>query len=302
MSEWSSAYVIAGMRLEIVSWVGDPAAYLPVAMGEFAVREPGAPDIAITLREDESAEADPLKLFFPSQFALHRGGDAGDLSFVSTAAGGRRLGGISSSATRAEIGLPALDRGWRIAEEEAAVREALQAFVRGCLQYRLLGSGGTLLHAAGVVWEGDGFVFSGHTRSGKTTLSRDFPAACILGDDLVAVRKRREGFALFGTPWPGREGGTVAYGGVGLLAALNLHPARESGMRRQPRGEALAELMANAPRLGYAGEESKLLDIFSSLVAEIPIYAMSFRLGDDAAAFLARIRKEESGRNTSGEP
>ena len=134
--------------------------------------------------------------------------------------------------------------------------------------------------------KGAGIVLTGHTRTGKTTLSREFPAASVLGDDLVAVREEGEGFTLFGTPWPGREGGTVSYGGVPLRAVFCLHPELPRGLRRRAPGESLAELAANAPRLGHPAEESKLLDIFSSLVKRAPIYELSLGLGDDAMPFL----------------
>jgi hypothetical protein len=155
------------------------------------------------------------------------------------------------------------------------------------------------MHAAGITREGDGFVFTGHTRAGKTTLSREFPTEAVLGDDLVAVREVRGGFALYGTPWPGREGGTTAYGGAPLRAVFNLHPELEAGLYRRSPAEALAELAANAPRLGYAGEESKLLAVFSSLAHTVPIYRLSLRLGDDVMPFLREVSLKEGGSDGS---
>ena len=61
--------------------------------------------------------------------------------------------------------------------------------------------------------------------------------------------------------------------------------------------QALAELTANAPRMGFAAEESKLLTVFSSLVQAVPIYRLSLRLGDDAMPYLKRVCKEEGGGN-----
>jgi hypothetical protein len=209
--------------------------------------------------------------------------------------GKSRLGTIRAGCAEAEMELPTLAAARRADIDESAVREGAQTFVRACLQCRLMEAGGTFMHAAGVVWEGDGFVFTGHTRAGKTTLTRAFPAEAVLGDDLVAVRETQGDFVLYGTPWPGREGGTVAYGGVPLRAVFNLHPERESGLHRQSAAAALAELASNAPRMGYAGEESKLLAVFSSLAGAVPIYRLDMRLGDDVVSYLRQVSAQESG-------
>jgi hypothetical protein len=262
-------------------------------MREFTAAQAGSADLVISLHADEEAQADPLRRFFPSQFTMEAAGEG--LSFDGREGKRKHLGFISTACAAAEMGLPPLDRKFRIAEEEEAVREAIQAFVRACLQCRLMKAGGTLMHAAGVAWEGNGFVFTGHTRAGKTTVSRGFPVEAVLGDDLVAVRESGGTFMLFGTPWPGREEGTVAYGGVPLRAVFHLHPELEPGLHPQSPGEALAELAANAPRLGYAGEESKLLGVFSSLASTVPIYRVSLRLGDDAMPYLRQFSVKEGG-------
>jgi hypothetical protein len=295
LSGWSNSYLVAGLRLDIVSTVGDASAFLPSAMRDFITSQPGSADIVISFHADEEAQADPLRRFFPSQFTMES--ISGGLSFDGREGKRKRLGFVATGCAAAEMGLPSLDRSWRIAQEEEAVSEAMQAFVRACLQCRLMEAGGTLMHAAGVDWEGSGFVFTGHTRAGKTTLSRDFPAEAVLGDDLVAVGKTPDRLGLFGTPWPGREGGTVAYGGVPLRAVFHLHPELEPGLHPQTAGEALAELATNAPRLGYAGEESKLLGVFSSLVTAVPIYKLSLRLGDDVMPFLRQVVVKEGGQD-----
>jgi len=295
LSGWSNSYLVAGLHLDIVSDVGDVSSFLPGAMRDFAATRPGRTDITISFHVDEEAQADPLRRFFPSQFTMEAA--AGGLCFGGREGKRKRLGFIAAGCAAAEMGLPPLERPWRIVEEEEAVREAIQAFVRASLQCRLMEDGGTLMHAAGVEWKGSGFVFTGHTRAGKTTLSRDFPAEAVLGDDLVAVGKRPDGWVLFGTPWPGREGGAVTYGGVPLRAVFHLHPELEPGLHPQSAGEALAELASNAPRLGYESEESKLLGVFSSLVTAVPIYKLSLRLGDDVMPFLRQAVAKEGGKD-----
>lgn len=241
-------------------------------------------DLVLRLVKDERAEGDPLKRFFPPSFRLRRGAEG--MRFERVDGHGGPLGGIEHDMHRAFLGLPDLARGWRLPEEEEAVRETLQVFLKGCLQWLLLRDGGTLLHAAGVALRGSGLAFAGHTRAGKTTLARNFPPEVVLGDDLVALRREGRGFTLYGTPWPGREGGKVAYGGVPLAAILSLHPELPPGLHAVTPAEAAAELMANAPRTGDPLEESKLLEILSSLTTGISIFRLSVRLGEDVMRYL----------------
>jgi hypothetical protein len=257
-------------------------------MSEFTIKED--PHLVVEFRHDELAQADPLKLFFPSKFILTAGSEG--LAFEGVNGRKRRLGLINGSHDRGSIGLPRLDGPWRVEEEEKAVREALEAFVKACLQCRLLKEGGTMLHAAGLAYKGEGYAFAGHTRAGKTTLTRGLPAPMILGDDLLAVRMAGAEPLLFGTPWPGREGGRVAYGGITLRAIFNLHPGPPLDVERMGAAEAVAELAANAPRLGYEGEEDELLEVFSSAVAQAPIYKLSLSMGDDVMLWLEKFVQE----------
>lgn len=289
MSTWRGSYLIAGIRLEIVSRTGDPSGFLPAPLGSFA--SPGPCDFTVCLEPDEGEEGDPLKRFFPPKFGLERAGD--DMAFEGTNGRRRRLGTISPREGRGELGTPPLRGPWRIEEEREVVGEAVQAFVRACLQLVLLAAGGTLLHAAGLALEGDGYAFVGYTRAGKTTLVRDFPAAEVLGDDLVAVREACGAYRLYGSPWPGREGGGVDYGDVPLRAVFILHRELPPGLEAMSAPQAVAELASNAPRLGYAGEEGELLDLFSRISGGVPIYRLSFGLDFDVPSWLRDWRAEE---------
>jgi hypothetical protein len=291
LRSWRSSYAVCGLRLLIASSVGDPTLFLPPQMHDFLAE--GEPDLTVDFYEDEVASADPLKHFFPPKFAL--GKENARFVFLGLNGKKRRLGTISEDRREASMGLPLLDGPWRIPDERQFVEEALQGFVRACLQCRLLAAGGTFLHGAGVVSGGKGYAFVGHTRAGKTTLSRHFPACDLLGDDLVAIRETTR-FTLFGTPWPGREGGWVGSRGASLEAVFNLDRERPKGLERMEPAEAVAEMAVNAPRLGYEGEETELLAIFSSAALSVPIYNLSLRLEDDVYAWLKEFANEEGGQ------
>ncbi len=296
MSNWSNSYLVAGVHLEIISLVGDASRYLPIQMRDFASSE--HPDLTVELHYDELAQADPLKRYFPSKYILTD--RSGDFVFEGTNGKKRILGNINNKRDKGEMGLPQLDSPWRIAEEMKVVGEALEAFVRACMQCYLLKVGGTLIHAAGLAFQGGGYAFSGHTRAGKTTLTRGVPSSAIMGDDLVAIRNEGGQPLLFGTPWPGREGGCVAYGGLPLRAIFDLQPELPEGYGRMGAAEAVAQLMVNAPRLGFSSEENELLANFSSAASAVPIYKLSLKLGDDITSWLKKFKAEEEKDHRQG--
>ncbi len=295
MSEWAAVYEVAGCSLEIRSEVGDPSPLLPPHMGLF--RRGGEPLFTVEFVHDEAAQADPLRFFYHPQFRVIDSEESpGSYVFEKRYRPGWGLGSIDPQGRTARLGLPFLEGPWRLPQEEEGVAEAVSSFVRACLQLVLLERGGSVLHAAGLILEGNGYAFSGRTGSGKTTLARQFPVASVLGDDMVAFSPSEGGYRLYGTPWAGREGGHVSYGGVPLRALFLLRPWRKRGVVPVRPAEALGELAADAPRLGFQEEEQRLIDVFSRLVEEIPVYGLSWRLGEKVAGLLEGVlaREKES--------
>lgn len=78
------------------------------------------------------------------------------------------------------------------------------------LLLNLLGAGlGVMMHAAGVIYRGEGYLFTGRGGAGKSTTARlwhQLPGAQVINDDKVIVRKEDGQFIMYGTPWHG-EGG-----------------------------------------------------------------------------------------------
>jgi hypothetical protein len=74
-------------------------------------------------------------------------------------------------------------------------------FIRTIYALRLFEAGGLLFHAAGLVRHERGYLFFGHSGSGKTTVSRLSPEAIVLNDDLVALRPHDGQWHMHATPF-----------------------------------------------------------------------------------------------------
>ncbi len=92
----------------------------------------------------------------------------------------------------------------RRATIELAPTADIENFLRVVYAWLCLQHDSLLLHAAGVVKDGQGFVFFGPSGAGKSTtagLSAD--VATILSDDIVIIRKKGETYHLCGVPFFG---------------------------------------------------------------------------------------------------
>jgi len=74
-----------------------------------------------------------------------------------------------------------------------------------CLLSILAREGGLLLHASGLTYQDMGFVFTGASGTGKSTLAGWFAGrnARVLSDERMILRRHDASVTMFGTPWIG---------------------------------------------------------------------------------------------------
>ncbi|MBK8046600.1 MAG: hypothetical protein IPK16_05415 [Anaerolineales bacterium] len=100
------------------------------------------------------------------------------------------------------------EEGW-IARDQRVAHLDLRAegdpenFLRVLYAWECLAHGGLLLHASGIVRNGLGFVFFGHSGAGKTTIAGLSAPAVVLSDDLVMIRPMADRVVVFGAPFAG---------------------------------------------------------------------------------------------------
>jgi len=92
--------------------------------------------------------------------------------------------------------------------------------VEVCLLSRLALDGGLLLHAAGLTIQEEGYIFTGNSGTGKSTIAQFFAerGALVLSDERLIIRKIANDFLLYGTPWVGS--GNYAHNAQAPLSQL----------------------------------------------------------------------------------
>jgi hypothetical protein len=157
----------------------------------------------------------------------------------------------------------------------------LLMYVLGCWE-------GLIVHAAGLNFQGKGFLFPGKSGAGKTTLSHLFTAREgfeVLSDDRMAVRKTGGAFKCYGTPWPG-EARIAVNKGLPLAGIFFLHKSQENMIRKISLPQALARLFPVVSIPWYEKEMVPgFLDFCEDLVSGVPVYDLHFRPDEDCMKY-----------------
>ena len=147
-----------------------------------------------------------------------------------------------------------------------------------------------LFHSSVTVREGKGYLFLGHSGTGKSTHSRQwlaaFPDAALLNDDNPAVRVLPSGeVRVYGTPWSGK---TPCYKNeqAPVQALVQLAQAPHNEIRKLKMTQAYPYILASVSGLKVLPEMmDDLYESIAALLAVSPVYYLEC-LPNTAAARL----------------
>ena len=152
---------------------------------------------------------------------------------------------------------------------------------------RLLYQNVVVIHGAGIVINGNGYVFFGPSGIGKTTISRLWVkrGAQLLNDDRVALYRSRDGWRIAGTPWHGEEP-VVSPLNAPLAGIVRLRQSKEIVVTELSPVVALSELLACAliPFFSRSGIEQSI-QILEQLPDSVPMVEFALRPEDSALSY-----------------
>jgi len=148
------------------------------------------------------------------------------------------------------------------------------------LMVNILANGkGLLIHGAGVNIDGRGILFAGQSDSGKTTMSRlckKEKNAVVLSDDRIILRKIKNRFFIYGTPWHG-ELEEVSNQGVPLDKIYLINHGKKNLIVQFKGSQAIGQFLRFAILPFWNQEGMRFILRFSEqLIKEIPCHKLYF--------------------------
>jgi hypothetical protein len=143
------------------------------------------------------------------------------------------------------------------------------------LYYRTGMSGDIMIHSSGINYEGKGYIFSGISGRGKSTMAALWKeaGAFVVHDDRLILRETRSGYKMYNTP--------VYEADVSRESDLHrifvIEHGAENKIERVAGARASALVMANCIQHNWSGDIiSGLLGSVTDLCSRLPVYKLSF--------------------------
>ncbi|MDP2659422.1 MAG: hypothetical protein Q8R28_01655 [Dehalococcoidia bacterium] len=153
--------------------------------------------------------------------------------------------------------------------------------------------GGLNIHACGVSLGGRGTAFCGTSGAGKSTMARLWKKrdgdAVLLSDDRLILRRKTDGFGVYGTPWHG-EASFSFPGGAPLDRTYFMVQALANKARALSRSEAATRFLVHCfPTFYDATGMERTLSFIEDLCREVPCFELGFVPNDSVLDYLADL-------------
>ncbi|MFH1354799.1 MAG: radical SAM protein [Candidatus Omnitrophota bacterium] len=137
---------------------------------------------------------------------------------------------------------------------------------------------GCYIHSCGVNFQGKGLIFAGHSEAGKSTIATMLKGrAEILCDDRIIIRKKPDGFKIYGT-WSHGDVPDVSVGSAPLNAILFLEKSQDNKLiPLADKKEITKKLLACLIKPFVTADWwEKTLSLTERVIEKIPCYRLHF--------------------------
>lgn len=155
---------------------------------------------------------------------------------------------------------------------------SFEAFCRVFLADYLLQRSGFLLHASAVIRKDRGYIFTGVSGAGKSTIGALSPENVLLSDEIVIVRKREDRYWVYGTPFISKFMTGGANRGLAIEKLFFLNKSPRNFTVKISQKAALAQFLGNTVFFSRLKDDNmKIFEICSDFISSVPSFELHFR-------------------------
>lgn len=153
----------------------------------------------------------------------------------------------------------------------------IELFFRVVTAIRIFYIGGFMLHAAGVVRDQLGYIFTGYSGAGKTTVCRLSEGCTVLNDDMVILSPADSGWQISATPFTNPTQVRPGSGSAPLHQILFLKQDKDHHLEDILNSKAIAELLTHVPVISISSQHtSSLVNRCEDIILKTPVNELHF--------------------------
>jgi len=135
----------------------------------------------------------------------------------------------------------------------------IELFFRVVTAIRIFSMGGLLVHAAGIERNQLGYIFTGYSGAGKTTVCRLSKEFNVLNDDMLILSPTESGWQISATPFTNPTQVRPGSGSAPLNKILYLVQDKNHHLEDVPDSIAIAKLLTHVPVISHSQQHSSAL-------------------------------------------
>lgn len=171
--------------------------------------------------------------------------------------------------------------------EQFPIEEFVHSFYGTGFSHKILEYNGCILHSSAVAVDGNAYLFSAHSGTGKSThtslwLKYFKDRAVIINDDKPCIREVDEQLYVYGTPWSGKH--DISINDKFKLKAITfICRSDKNWIREASKSEAISLFLTQTYKPRDKEHMDLLLNMINKIFSKVKIYKMGCNISEDAA-------------------
>lgn len=171
--------------------------------------------------------------------------------------------------------------------EQYTMQDFIHNFYGTGFAHNILEHNGCVLHSSAVAVDGNAYLFSAHSGTGKSThtsLWLDYfkDKAIIINDDKPCIREVNGELYVYGTPWSGKH--DISINDKFKLKAITfICRSDENWIRETSKAEAISLFLTQTYKPRDKEHMDLLLNMINKIFSKVKIYKMGCNISEEAA-------------------